>query len=135
MTDESTPQPHTTRSADRHRPVSVTLAVVLVALLAVSDGVLGAILLLGASRSEVGLDEELVGVAASVGWSALALTAALVAVAVGLARGSNPARLLLTLLLLFRFGFELYARPELAASSTVRLVLCLLYTSPSPRDS
>ena len=112
----------------RTRPLSVTLAVALVALLVVADAFLGVVLLLGASGDDAALGAELPFSATTIGVAAIVLAAGLVAVAIGLLRGSNPARLLLSLLLLVRLGFELYARPEVASPSTVRLVVLVAST-------
>jgi len=98
-----------TRSAERGaRPRSVTAAVVLSALLAVWDLTIGALLVLelvsaaGTVEPEVG---SVVGVAVAM---TVLIAAASAALAVALARGHNAGRLLFSLLLLFRLGYQLY---------------------------
>jgi hypothetical protein len=119
----------TTSDVSAARPWSVTAAVVLAVLLAAWDALLGFALLWGASRDELDLPDEVVAGAAGIGVVSILIAVASLALAVGLARGSNSARLLVTLLLLFRLGVELYARPELAVPSITRLVVLLAATA------
>ena len=112
----------------RARPTSVTVAVVLTALLAVWDILLGAVLLWAAAGGELDLDEETAGATAIAGIMAFLVAAASLALAVGLAYGRNGARLLLSLLLLFRLGFETYVSADAAVSATLRVTVLLLVT-------
>lgn len=84
----------------------MTLAVVLTAAFAVWDFALAVLLVAAALSTDLSPDESTAVVVAAV--ISVAIGAASIALAASLARGHNTGRLLFSLLLLFRLGYELY---------------------------
>ncbi len=96
------------RSAEKARPLSVTAVVVLTTVFAVWDLAIGGLLLFAGVAGADALSDQDAGLAIFVGLVGLLVAGASVLLAVMLARGNNGARLLFSLLLLFRLGYELY---------------------------
>ncbi|MGB9373415.1 MAG: phage holin family protein [Jiangellales bacterium] len=114
---------------DRPRPTSVRVVVVLTALLALWDTAVGLALIGAAVRGDADLDEvERVGVVLAGGVSLLIAVGA-GALAVALWRGRNVARLLFSLLLLFRLGYELYLDATVVDRSVVAVVWLVVVTA------
>ena len=112
-----------TASPARDRPTSVTVMAVLTGLLGVWDFVIAGLLLIArddpgssAFSTEPAAYEVAAVVAALLGIAALALS-------VALWRGINAARLLVTLLLLFRLGYSLYLLSQLGDERIGQAVL------------
>jgi hypothetical protein len=103
--------------------------VVLTIGMAVWDVALGALLLLGAQAGRDTLSTEIAQGASVAGVLALLIAIASVTVAIGLARGHNGARLLFSLVLLFRFGFELYVGSDAVVPAALRVATLTVTTA------
>lgn len=117
----------TAGSTKEPRPRSVSIAVVLSALLAVWDLAVGALLLLAFSA-----ELDTVTPAGDVGAAvvaSVAIAVASAAVAFSLARGHNTGRLLFSLVLLFRLGYELYLASGTVDRAPVAIAGLLIATA------
>jgi uncharacterized membrane protein YvlD (DUF360 family) len=110
----------------RTRPRSVTLAVALTVALAVWDLAVGVLLTWTATRTDGAADLIDPGVAGLVGGVSLVISAVSIALGVAMARGRNGARLLFTLVLLFRLGYELFLTSEVGGRSSVTLAVLVV---------
>lgn len=112
----------------RRRPRTVTAAVLVLGLVLVVDVVLGVALLLAARDedllAEVALDAAPVILSAAV---VLAIAAVLAMLMVGLLRGANSARLVVSLVLLVRLAYDLYLG-DAATAGTAPIAIVVVAT-------
>ena len=112
----------------RKRPPSVTVAVGLTLLFALWDVAISALLVWGLTSSATTSDvpDDAVAGAVTVG---LLIATASIALAVSLARGHNAGRLLFSLLLAFRLGYELYLGAGIVERSPWAIASLVLLTA------
>jgi uncharacterized membrane protein YvlD (DUF360 family) len=111
------------------RPATVRVVVVLTALLAVWDAAVGLGLVWAAIAGRTGIAPEQQFALVLAGAMSLLIAMGAGTLAVALARGRNVARLLFSLLLLFRLGYELYLDATVVERSVVNVAWLVVVTA------